>query len=135
MTNRLNALRLEKDKSIRDVSNDLDINQTGVWKMEVGKQDPSATYLALFSKYYGVTVDYILGIDSERTRPKPIVKEIPLTFSSVLESFDTLNLKELEEAKIILDWTLSHKKKYQSLNRIDNIRDKSDELEKNLIKK
>jgi DNA-binding XRE family transcriptional regulator len=71
MTNRLNALRLEKDKSIRDVSNDLDINQTGVWKMEVGKQDPSAKLLFDLADLFGCSIDYLTyRSDQKKSPPK-----------------------------------------------------------------
>lgn len=66
-------------KRIRDLREDMDLNQTTVAKMlgmsqtgyskyETGENDIPTTILIKLAKFYGTSVDYILGLTDE---PKP----------------------------------------------------------------
>ena len=63
---RLRDLREDKDLSQSTVADYLHISQATYSRYESGKLDiPSATLIAL-AKYYGVSVDYLLGLTSEQ---------------------------------------------------------------------
>lgn len=62
---RLRDLREDHDLSQNTVAEYLHISQATYSRYESGKLDiPSAALIAL-AKYYGVSVDYLLGITSE----------------------------------------------------------------------
>ncbi len=59
---RIRALREDKDLNQTAVAKYLEMSQTGSSKYETGENDiPTAVFIKL-SKFYGVSVDYLLGI-------------------------------------------------------------------------
>lgn len=60
--NRLKALRKEKRLTIRELEEKLNINRTTLSRIENGLQGINNEYLTLFSQFYNVSTDYILGL-------------------------------------------------------------------------
>ena len=60
--NRLKALRKEKRLTIRELEEKLNINRTTLSRIENGLQGINDEYLTLFSQFYNVSTDYILGL-------------------------------------------------------------------------
>lgn len=65
---RLKQLRLEKELSLDMVVYDLDkkyeveLTKSHLSRWENDKNDPSIRYAAALAKYYGVSLDYLLGL-------------------------------------------------------------------------
>lgn len=62
---RLKELRDKKGISQASLANELGIRQSTVGMWESGKNKPQPDMLVTLSKYFGVSVDYLLGIDDE----------------------------------------------------------------------
>ena len=60
--NRIRALREDKDLSQSQVAKIIKTTQQQYSKIETGKTDISSEKLVLLSKFYKVSVDYILGL-------------------------------------------------------------------------
>ena len=60
---RLKELRLEKGISQMELSKITGISQSAIAKWELCKTEPTASALITLSKYFGESVDYLLGIE------------------------------------------------------------------------
>jgi len=60
--NRIRALREDRDLSQSEVAKVIKTTQQQYSKIETGKADISSEKLVLLSKFYKVSVDYILGL-------------------------------------------------------------------------
>ena len=58
--NRLKELRQEKDLTQKAVADFLNMSQTGYSKYEVGRNDIPTSVLIALSKYYDISIDYVL---------------------------------------------------------------------------
>ena len=66
--NRLRTLREDRDLTQTQLARVLDVSQTGYAKYETGKLDlPSAVFI-LLSRYYNVSIDYLLGESDQPDR-------------------------------------------------------------------
>ena len=63
MKNRLRELRKQKNKTLREVSEDLHISKTALGNYELGNLGINNDLLNDFAKYYNVSIDYILCHD------------------------------------------------------------------------
>lgn len=108
----LKELRSEKKITLEELSTelnniyDISINKGMISKWEGNKSEPTFKYIKLFSEYYKVSVDYLLGL-SEFRNPQEIIpnKLIPIqeNIISIKESkliniFNKLNITGKEEA-------------------------------------
>ena len=59
---RLKQLRTEKDLTQAALARELNVTQQAVAKWESGKSMPDHSMLLRLSRYYGVSVDYLLGL-------------------------------------------------------------------------
>lgn len=62
--NRLKALRNAKGMTQKEISEILNVSQGNYSRYENGTMMPTADTLIAMSKFYGVSVDYILGLES-----------------------------------------------------------------------
>lgn len=60
---RLKELRIEKNLSQRALAKDLGVSQAAVARWESGLQTPNIDILILVSKYFGVTADFLIGLE------------------------------------------------------------------------
>ena len=63
---RLRELRKEKKLTIREVSEIFNIGKSTVSDYENNKRSPNYEMLKMFSEFYSVTIDFLLGITSEK---------------------------------------------------------------------
>ena len=63
--NRLKDLRQKINMSQDDVANLLHINRTTLTKWETGKHNPDIDTIIFLAEYFGVTTDYLLGVESK----------------------------------------------------------------------
>lgn len=77
--NRLKELRLKKGVYQKDVASYLGIDRTTYVKYERGDSEPSIEMLDKLANYFSVTVDYILGRDSQKNKvSRPRGVKIPV---------------------------------------------------------
>lgn len=70
MFNRIRELREDKDLSQKQVGKILNMSQTGYNQYETGKNDIPTRVLIELSEFYGVSVDYLLGL-TDIMKPYP----------------------------------------------------------------
>lgn len=61
MYGRIRDLREDKDLSQRQIAAYLNMSQTGYSKYETGENDIPTQILIRLSRFYGVSIDYLLG--------------------------------------------------------------------------
>lgn len=61
-TNRLKELRAEKKISQLKFSNEMGVVQQTISKWESGISEPEYDMLIKIAKYFGVSIDYLLGV-------------------------------------------------------------------------
>ena len=61
--NRLKELRTEKGISQQKLANEIGATQKAIDFWEKGINEPKASYIIKLAKYFGVTTDYLLGIE------------------------------------------------------------------------
>ncbi len=66
MYKRIRDLREDKDLSQKNIAEILNISQSTYSRYESGFLDVPSEVLILLSKYYGVSVDYILGLSDDK---------------------------------------------------------------------
>ena len=67
MSNRLKKLRKEKGLTQADLAKVLNTNQSRYGKYEYGKTNLCIENAKKVAKYFGVTIDYLLGSESDQT--------------------------------------------------------------------
>ena len=111
MPNNLKLLREKKNKSIRDLSTEIGINTTAIWKMETGIQQISESYAILLSNYFHVTIDYLFGRDVKPQDEKIVYKDKELNYSVVVSKLNDFTNRELLSVSGIIDYILEERSK------------------------
>ena len=65
MYQRIRDLREDKDLSQKELSAILGMSQTGYSKYETGENDVPTAILIKLAKFYGTSVDYLLGLTDQ----------------------------------------------------------------------
>ena len=60
---RIRDLRNDKDLTQKEVADMLGMSQTGYSKYETGENDIPTHVLIALSKFYNVSIDYLLGVE------------------------------------------------------------------------
>lgn len=60
---RLKSLRIEKNLSQRELAKEIGFAQPSIARWEAGLQIPNIDVAIIFAKYFGVTTDYLLGLE------------------------------------------------------------------------
>ena len=74
MYKRIRDLREDRDLTQTQIAKILGMSQTGYSKYETGENDLPTSILIKLSDYYGVSIDYILGMTDEPKR-YPAIKD------------------------------------------------------------
>lgn len=82
---RLKKLRIEKDISQKELSDILDIVISNVSMYESNNRTPSPEILIKMSKYFNVSVDYLLGLTTNRHSNLEVPENYFAVLSEVLE--------------------------------------------------
>ena len=61
----LKDLRLEKNLTIGELADKIGYSKTVVYYWETGKRSPNTNALKVLSKFFGVSIDYLLGIEDD----------------------------------------------------------------------
>lgn len=70
MYQRIRDLREDKDKNQTEIAKMLGMSQTGYSKYETGENDIPTAVLIKLARYYGTSVDYLLG-ETDEIKPYP----------------------------------------------------------------
>ena len=65
MAERIKFLRAEKNIGQNALAKQLDVSNASISYWENGKQEPSAQAVFKMAQFFGVTADYILGLEEE----------------------------------------------------------------------
>ena len=63
---RIKDIREDRDKTQKDIADLLYISQQQYSLYENGKREIPVSYLRTLAKFYGISVDYLLGLTDER---------------------------------------------------------------------
>lgn len=63
---RMKTLRQERGLTMEELADELEITPCSVYYYEHCKHLPNIITLIKYAMYFGVTVDYLLGLDDER---------------------------------------------------------------------
>lgn len=63
MNERLKELRIEKGKTLKEVSTEIGITLSAYSNYEQGIREPSYAVLKKICMYFGVSADYLLGME------------------------------------------------------------------------
>ena len=72
---RIRELRLEKGLTIKALATELNIKESTLSKYERAEREPSIEALILLSKFFNVSVDYLVGkmiAKAPKTNPSPM---------------------------------------------------------------
>ena len=82
MCNKIKELRETTGMSARKFAAEMGLKYTTYYGYEKGTREPGADFIAAFASYFGVSVDYLLGIEDSRLPSNlsllPKMKKIPL---------------------------------------------------------
>lgn len=71
--NRYKQLRKERGLTQRELAKALNVEQTTVSKWENEITIPDVTTLGIISKFFNVSIDYLLGNENEKPKPNTVV--------------------------------------------------------------
>ena len=109
MENRVRLLRKNCNKTIYDVAKDLNLSPSTIAMIERGERGITSENAMIFSKYFNVSTDYLLGLTDIRN---PIKKSDNFVLGGLENELDD------EEKQQVLDFAtyLVHKKRGGGIN-------------------
>lgn len=100
---RLKELRKKKRFTQQEVADKLNIARASYTNIENGRRDPDTKTLVKLANYFGVTVDYLLGLTDTPLSPlQPSVSDEERKILEVIKSLSPDRQKALEVALRIL---------------------------------
>lgn len=122
----LKDLRIEANLTQKDLAKKLNIGQSTIAQYERGDREPTIHNLSLYAKFFGVTVDELLGISEERAAganlPMSDGASKMRNFGEILKEHRLvrgMTLKEIEKATGINNGNLSRWERGEVLPNID----------------
>ncbi len=96
----LKELRQERNLTQKELAYDLNYTQSNISEWENGTVEPKATALTAISTYFGVSIDYLLGLENEYgARTATTAIPIDETFNYSLEEQNIIkNYRELNQS-------------------------------------
>ena len=61
---RLRELRIDKDLSLKQLSDRIGVSDIAISRWENKLRTPNIEYLALLAKFFGVSADYLIGLEN-----------------------------------------------------------------------
>lgn len=107
MSNRIRELRNEKRLSLRQLADDVNMSFSNLGSIERGEVQLREDTAKIFSKYFNVSTDYLLGLSDDR---QPI-EATPSTPKFALYGLEKDLTDEQKEAIINLAKTMINKNK------------------------
>lgn len=102
--NRIKELRTQKGISQRALATDMYVNQTAVSQWERGATNPSTEMTLRLAEYFGVSVDYLLGVDlseQQKSSVPPMDTEREKKRIAFIAAYDAM---PPEEQDLFYEW-------------------------------
>lgn len=71
MANRIRDLRQERHLNLRELALKVNMSFSNIGSIERGEVQLREDTAKIFADFFGVTIDYLLGLSDERTPPTP----------------------------------------------------------------
>lgn len=98
---RIKKLAKEHSKTLRQVTDDLQLSQNYIYNLKKSGKQPNATTLEKFADYFHVSVDYLLGREDEKsTSDQKDLKKFLDDNLNYGMTFDGQNLTEEEKERL-----------------------------------
>lgn len=114
----LKELRQERNLTQKELAYDLNYTQSNISEWENGTVEPKATALTAISTYFGVSIDYLLGLENEYgARTATTAIPIDETFNYSLEEQNIIkNYRELNQSgKRLINETINKRNDLRTL--------------------
>lgn len=92
---KIKALRQKKGMTQYDLAKELNISQGSLSSYETGRTNIDNDMLIRFAKYFGVSVDEILGIDSTKQRETREMSDTEYQLSGEIRNLSEQEMKEV----------------------------------------
>ena len=100
--NRLRDLRIEHQLYQKDIAKKIYMSQNGYSQYEIGTNDISTTMLKRISKFYNVSIDYILDLTNDKKAyKKSLINNYDNNLNRLREIREDRDLNQTEIGKII----------------------------------
>lgn len=99
---RLKKLRLERGMTQSEVAAHFNLKENTYRNYENNQRDPGSILTIAFAKFFGVTVDYLCGLDTSENNKK----DSPNEWESLKEHIDMLSTESLETLEQFIDFLL-----------------------------
>lgn len=113
---RLKELRISKNLSQEELSKVFDVRKSSISNWETGKATPTFDMLTKIAQYFGVTADYLLGLNQNDINRIDKLN-IALREAGMIDSNENLNE---EEIKLALDQARQYKQMWKRINDLPN---------------
>ena len=107
--NRLKELREEKRLSLRDVAQKIGYSHSSVSLAENGKRGLNNEDIAIYSKFYDVSADYLLGLSDIRKPAPPIKDQLSGTQLALYNGTKDLTDSQMNEILNFVDYVKNKK--------------------------
>jgi len=101
--NRLRELRKEKKLTLIELAKIVNINKTSISRYELGEVEMKADIIEVFSNFFNVSTDYLLGKTDDRNSSTPTPTPKEQLEGVKLELFDQVGDLSDDEARQVLD--------------------------------
>ena len=86
MSNRIKALREDRDMRQSDLAREVGIDQRTISNYETGKTNPDSEALIRLADFFGVSIDYLVGRTAFNSTPDPKRAKLIERIKSELDS-------------------------------------------------
>lgn len=93
---RLSAIRHAHKLTASELAKDCGLSQSSISSMELGTRSPSIEVICTIADYFNVSVDYLLGNDTQQSSSDPLVAQI-----------QQLDWQQRNDVKQYVDYVLS----------------------------
>ena len=110
--NRIKELRKSKLLTQGEFAKELNLSQGMVSGWETGRYEIASSYLEILSKFFGVSTDYILGIEPAKPIPLPI-SSAPFTAEeeALINKYRRLDERDKEDVMDDIDRKLERQER------------------------
>ena len=102
---RIKELRLEKNLTQSDVAEAIGTSQRNIGRWENGENEPAAIYVKALAEFFGVSADYLLGLEDDfgvRTSA-PMSDDITVEEKQIIKKIRALRKESRELVEQMID--------------------------------
>ena len=109
--NRIKELRKSKLLTQGDFAKQLNLSQGMVSGWETGRYEIASSHLEILAKFFGVSTDYILGIESPTPAPLPKGSSYTSQDEELIRKFNMLDERDQEDVMDAIDRKLERQER------------------------